>query len=198
MDSAGKRAKSQKPAHGPPLQPRVAAANGTVFATCHDDPGAHGLNRGQSNMNGASYEKGSGHGMAKVAAGKQSPPNRPLQATQPADNPTGTGLEEQTASSWPASQQTNSRRRRWPASQQNNSRRRRWPASRRAVQVDGGSAVVLATQEAGSDLLYLSPSHLSPLPVTVHTHSLNFEKPNLAPTYFFVVVCIFFLPLLPH
>ena len=44
----------------------------------------------------------------------------------------------------------------------------------RAVQVDGGSAVVLATQEVGSDLPNrLSPSHLSPLPVTVPTHSLN-------------------------
>ena len=58
-----------------------------------------------------------------------------------------------------------------------NNSRRCWPASRRAVQVDGGSAVVLATQEAGSDLLYLSPSHLSPLPVTVHTHSLNLKNP---------------------
>ena len=43
---------------------------------------------------------------------------------------------------------------------------------------------------------YLSPSHLSPLPVTVSTHSLNLKKPNLAPTYFFVF--IIFIPLLPH
>ena len=34
-----------KPAHGPPLQARVAAANRTVVTTCHDDPGAHGMNR---------------------------------------------------------------------------------------------------------------------------------------------------------
>ena len=53
--------------------------------------------------------------------------------------------------------------------------------------------MVLATQEAGSDLLCLSPSHLSPLPVTVSTHSLNFEKPNLAPTEFF----LFFLFISP-
>ena len=46
--------------------------------------------------------------------------------------------------------------------------------------------MVLATRRAGSDLPYLSPSHLSPLPVSVHTHSLNLQKPNLAPTYFFV------------
>ena len=40
---------------------------------------------------------------------------------------------------------------------------------------------------------YLSPSHLSPLPVTVPTHSLNLEKPNLAPTFFFPF--LFYLPL---
>ena len=33
MDSAGKE-KVTKPAHGPPLQARVAAANGTVLAAC--------------------------------------------------------------------------------------------------------------------------------------------------------------------
>ena len=38
------------------------------------------------------------------------------------------------------------------------------------------------TQKAGSDLPTLSLPHLSPLPVTVPTHSLNLEKPNLAPT----------------
>ena len=49
MNSAGKRAKSQKPAHGPRLQARVAAANGTVFTTSNnDDPGAHGMNRGKA------------------------------------------------------------------------------------------------------------------------------------------------------
>ena len=36
-----------KPAHGPPLQARVAAANGTVPTTCgDDDPGAHGNEQG--------------------------------------------------------------------------------------------------------------------------------------------------------
>ena len=46
MDSAGKKAKSQKPAHGPPLQARVAAANRTVCTTPNDDPGAHGNEQG--------------------------------------------------------------------------------------------------------------------------------------------------------
>ena len=53
-----------EPAHGPPLHARVAAANRTVLqlanmllvvvkqTTPHDDPGAHGMNRGQSTMNG--------------------------------------------------------------------------------------------------------------------------------------------------
>ena len=47
-----------EPAHGPPLQARVAAANGTVLAACKllvstlDDPGAHGMNRGQQNERG--------------------------------------------------------------------------------------------------------------------------------------------------
>ena len=42
MNSAGKRSQSQKPAHGPPLQARVAAANGTVLTTLHGDPDTHG------------------------------------------------------------------------------------------------------------------------------------------------------------
>ena len=63
-----------------------------------------------------------------------------------------------------------------------------------AVEVGGGSAVVLATQKVGSDLPYGLPPNLSPLPVSVHTHSLNLSKPNLAPTYFFFVF-IFIPPL---
>ena len=76
MDSAGKRAKEsieskREPAHGPPLQARVAAANRTVLqlANCWFDPGTHGMNRGQSKMNrtGANDVEGSGHGMAKAS-----------------------------------------------------------------------------------------------------------------------------------
>ena len=43
--------------------------------------------------------------------------------------------------------------------------------------------MVLATLKVGSDLPYGLPPNL--LPVSVHTHSLNLYKPNLAPTYFF-------------
>ena len=64
-----------------------------------------------------------------------------------------------------------------------------------AVEVGGGSAVVLATQKAGSDLPNRLPPNISPLPVSVHTHSLNLYKPNLAPTYFFVFIFIFTSPL---
>ena len=55
------------PAHGPPLQARVAAANGTVLAACkllaltrHDDPGAHGNGQGQTKQNerGKATERG--------------------------------------------------------------------------------------------------------------------------------------------
>ena len=48
--------------------------------------------------------------------------------------------------------------------------------------------MVLATQKAGSDLPYGLPPNQSPLPVSVHTHSLNLSKTNLAPTYFFVFI----------
>ena len=41
-----KKGKKSKPVHGPPLQARVAAANRAVVTTRHDDPGAHGMNRG--------------------------------------------------------------------------------------------------------------------------------------------------------
>ena len=56
--------------------------------------------------------------------------------------------------------------------------------------------VVLATRKAGSDLPYGLPPNLSPLPVSVHTHSLNLSKPNLAPTFY--SFCFFISTLLPH
>ena len=72
---------NNEPAHGPPLQARVAAANRTVLqlANCWFDPGAHGMNRGQSKMNGGTNVEGSGHGMAK-ASRHTACRTRPLQA----------------------------------------------------------------------------------------------------------------------
>ena len=89
-----------------------------------------------------------------------------LEVKQPADDPTGTGLAV-------------------------NSQPMKWPALCLEMEVGGGSAVVLATQKAGSDLPYGLPPNPSPLPVSVHTHSLNLSKLNLAPTYFFVFIFIF-------
>ena len=79
MNSAGKEEVSNGPAHGPPLQARVAAANRTVLQLAnmlvflkilaHMD-----MNRGkQSKMNGAKQtergqdvDEGSGHGRQRV------------------------------------------------------------------------------------------------------------------------------------
>ena len=50
--------------------------------------------------------------------------------------------------------------------------------------------MVLALRKAGSDLPSLSLPHLSPLPVTVPTHSLNLKNPILAPS---IIIIIFFI-----
>ncbi len=60
---------SQKPAHGPPLQARVVAANRTVLqlANCWFDPGAHGNEQGgQIKTERGNNDEGSRHDMAKV------------------------------------------------------------------------------------------------------------------------------------
>ena len=54
--------------------------------------------------------------------------------------------------------------------------------------------MVPATQKAGSDLPWLSPSHLSPLPVSVNTHSLNLKKTQFSPNFFFVCFYFYFTP----
>ena len=101
--------------HGPPLQARVAAANGTVLqlANCwYDkllaltDPGAHGNEQGKANeWTGASKLEANERGQELMRravgmagkewqAGKQnSPQNRHCRQTQPADSPPGTGLK---------------------------------------------------------------------------------------------------------
>ena len=74
------------------------------------DPGAHGMNRGQSKMNGGKLLRRA-VGMAwQRRAGTQPAEQGRCRQTQPADDLPGTGLEATTASSWPASQQNNSRR----------------------------------------------------------------------------------------
>ena len=106
--------KSQKPAHGPPLQARVAAANRTVlqFATTilvHMDMDRWGQSK---NERGKNVEEGSGHGMAKVA-GKQSLQSRAVAGKHSRRTLRPAQALQKTTADDPAVQ----------ASQQNNSRR---------------------------------------------------------------------------
>ena len=120
----------------------------------------------QNEQNGANVEKGSGHGRQRVdrhtacrtgtAGGHSQRILRPAQASN-----------KQPAVGRPCSK--------------HNSCRRRRPAFRRAVQVDGGSAMILALRKAGSDL----PNRVPTPPIAFACHCLyplpEFVKPNLAP-----------------
>ena len=116
---------------------------------------------GQNETRAAGMGHGKG-GQARHSKAKQGRCNKQpadevagtgLAAKQPADEMAGTGLAVNTAS------------------------RRSWPAPCLEMEVGGGSAVVLATRKAGSDLPYRLPPNLSPLPVSVHPHPLNLQKP---------------------
>ena len=131
------------------------------FNNFRDDPGAHGMNRGQTKMNRTGQE------LMRRAVGMAW---QRRAGTQPAEQATAGGHSRRTLRPAQASKQQPAVGR--PCSK-NNSCRRCWPASRRPVQVAGGSTVVLAARKAGADLPNLSLPHLSPLPVTVPTHSLN-------------------------
>ena len=65
----------------------------------HDDPGAHGNEQvgAKQNLTGANDEEGSGHGMAKASRHTQPAEQGRCRRTQPADDPTGTGLVVTTA-----------------------------------------------------------------------------------------------------
>ena len=58
----------------------------------HDDPGAHGMNRDQSTMNGGKLLRRA-VGMAKVTRQAHSLQNQAAAGTQPADSPPGSGLK---------------------------------------------------------------------------------------------------------
>ena len=97
-----------------------------------------------------------------MAAGTQ-PAEQALQADTASGFSARHRPQQQTASSWPALQQ-----------------KQQLPEDvglPLAVQVSGGSAVVLAAMKAGSDLPTLSLPQLTPLPATVPTHSLNLKNP---------------------
>ena len=157
------------PVHGPPLQARVAAANGTVLAACKllalsdnklpaltdDDPGAHGNEQGASKeakwndggkakLNGGKMLMGSGHGRQRWQANKQ-----------PAEQGTAGRHSRQTLRPAQASKQTATDGR--PRSE-NNSCRSRWPASRRAVQVSGGECSGTGSHEGGCRPTYTVPT----------------------------------------
>ena len=149
--------------HRPPLQARVVAANRTVLTNCCDDPGAHGNEQGGANQNrtGAKSDEGSRHGWQRWV-GKQSLLNKAVAG------------KHSRRTIRPAQALKNSCRRsgRYRPRSKTTASRRSWPASRRAVQVGGGSAVVLATRKASSDppnylpptyRLCLSPSIPTPL-----------------------------------
>jgi len=113
MDSAGKKEKSQMDRRtGRHCRPVLQLPTGqfsqlaNMLSRQTDDPGAHGNEQGKAKQTGRgqTVEEGSGYGMAK-ASRHTACRTRPLQATQPADSPPGTGLKTNTASSWPASQQ---------------------------------------------------------------------------------------------
>ena len=121
------------------------------------------MNRGVGKMNGGkNVDEGSGHGMAKVDRQTKPAEQGRCRQTQPADDPTGTGLEAQLQTIRPVQ-----------ASQQNNSQQMMLaglsPCSAGWWRECGGAG----HSKGGLRPTYLSPSHLSPLPVYVNTHSLN-------------------------
>ena len=87
------KGKSQ-PAHGPPLQARVVAANRTVLATCATILAHMVMNKGRENakQNGGKVDVGSKHGMANVNRQAKPAEQGRCRQTRPADNPAGTGL----------------------------------------------------------------------------------------------------------
>ena len=100
--------------------------------------------------------------MAKVSRQAKPAEQGRRRRTQPADDPTGTGLEEQLQTIRPVQ-----------ASQQNNSQQTKLaglsPCSAGWWREYGGAG----HSEGGLRPTYLFPSHLSPLPISVNTHSLN-------------------------
>ena len=92
-----------EPVHGLPLQARVVAANRTVCTTCASILAHMELNRGgKAKLNGAKCAEGSRHGMAKASRHTKPAEQGRCRQTQPADDPTGTGLVVTTAADDPA------------------------------------------------------------------------------------------------
>ena len=127
-----------------------------------DDPGAHGNEQGwQSKIEWGLVNVGSRHGMAKVA-GKQSRQNKAAAGKHSRQmiRPAQALKKPQLQTIRPVQ-----------ALQQNNSQQLAGlsPCSAGWWRECGGAG----HSESGLGPTYLLPSHLSPLPVSVHTHSLN-------------------------
>ena len=153
-----------EPAHGPPLQARVAAANRTVLqlANCCNKRRSWRTWKEQGKtkqMNGGKNVEGSGHDMAKGGQA-HSLQNKPLQVD------TAGGLSARHRPQRNTGQQTAglAAKQQLPTKLASLS-----PCSAGGWRECDGDG----TQKAGSDLPTLSLPHLSPLPVTVPTHSLN-------------------------
>ena len=164
MDSARKE-KESKPAHGPPLQARVVAANRTVRTTCASILAHMAMNKGgKAKLTGGKLMRRAVGMEWQRWNGRQTKPAKQgrCRQPQPADDLTGTGLEAQLQTIRPVQ-----------ASQQNNSQQTSLaglsPCSAGWWRECGGAG----HSKGGLRPTYLSPSHLSPLPVTVYTHSLN-------------------------
>ena len=143
------------------------------------------MNRwGQSKTErGQTDDVGSGHGNG----GRQAQPAElgRCRRTQPADDPTAQASKKQllqTIRPVQASQQTNS---------QQTSLAGLLSCSVGWWRECGGAG----HSEGGLRPTYLSPSHLSPLPVSVHTHSHNLYKTQFSPNLFF---CCFYFHFTPH
>ena len=121
--------------------------------------------RGKQTERGQDDERGSGHGRQRMDSRHTA---------------CRTALQADTASGLSARLRPHNKRtaHSWPAAQQEQQLLQMTSASRRAGK--WGECSGTATK-AGADLPNLSLPHLTPLPVTVPTHSLNLAKPNLAP-----------------
>ena len=163
----------QKTVHGPPVQSRVAAAYRAVPAACATIL-AHMV------MNGANEQQGQqawgyGKGMAwqnkavvTKRAGGEAGRHRPCSKTA------GRRSDRHRPCSKTAGRRSDRHR---PCSKNNSRQVKLAGLLSCSMEVGGGSVVVLATRKAGSDLPYCLPPNLSPLPVSVHAHSLNLQKP---------------------
>ena len=175
MDSAGKRSQRvnkwtrRTGRHCRPVLQLPTGQSCSLQTCCYNDvdPGAHGMKQGKANkMNWSKANLNGGKMLMRAVgmAGKEWQANKKpakqgnCRRTQPADSPSGSGIK------------TNGHR--WPASQRKQQLPQSWPASRRAVQVSGGVQWCWQPGRRVQTCLTVLP-HLSPLPVTVPTHSLN-------------------------